>query len=135
MKGAYLLIIKSSKKQRIKIGSLGTLLFDKGFYIYVGSAMNSLEARIARHARKNKKLFWHIDYLLSHAKIVRIFIKPSNKKQECNIAKIIAKNFSSIPRFGCSDCKCNSHLFFSKTNPSRKIKKMIPGLKTFELVL
>ncbi len=135
MKGSYLLIIKNPIKKHIKIGSLGRLVFDKGYYIYVGSAMNSLEARIARHARKNKKLFWHIDYLLSHTKIVGVLIKPSNKKQECNIAKIIAKNFSCIPRFGCSDCKCKSHLFFSKTNPSRKIRKIVPGLKTFELIL
>lgn len=135
MKGFYLLIIKNPIKKHIKIGSLGRLVFDKGYYIYVGSAMNSLEARIARHARKNKKLFWHIDYLLLSGKIVAVLIKSSRRKQECQTARSLAKHFTAVPRFGCSDCKCKSHLFFSKTNPSRKIRKIVPGLKTFELIL
>jgi len=79
MKGSYILLIKLLKDSEIKVGSLGTISFKKGFYVYVGSAMGGLEQRINRHLRKNKKTFWHIDYLLNNrgAKIIKVFYKES----------------------------------------------------------
>ena len=57
MKGCYCLIIKLSNSSKIKIGKkLGEIDFTKGHYVYVGSAMNSLESRINRHLRDEKKL-------------------------------------------------------------------------------
>lgn len=56
MKGCYCLIIKLSNNSKIKIGKkLGKLDFTKGHYVYVGSAMNSLESRIKRHLSDEKK--------------------------------------------------------------------------------
>ncbi len=113
MKGSYVLIIENKKDQNICVGKLGNILFKKGFYAYVGSALNSLEGRINRHKRTDKKFHWHVDYLLDKTEIVEVFYKENNDKEECVIAKSFSK-FDSIKGFGCSDCKCQSHLFYGK---------------------
>lgn len=113
MKGIYILLIEISRKIYAKIGALGKTAFEKGVYAYIGSAQNRLEKRVARHMSKNKKLFWHIDYLLknSFVKIIRVFYKNSKKSVECRIADYFAKTEDLIPGFGCSDCRCKAHLF------------------------
>ena len=113
MKGSYLLLLKIKKPLKIKIGSLGLIKFQKGNYIYVGSALNSLENRIKRHFKKTKKKHWHIDYLTTNknVKILKAVYKISNKKLECKIAKRINKLGKPIEKFGSSDCKCKGHLF------------------------
>ena len=132
MKGAYLLIIKVRKNIYPKIGSLGKIKFKKGNYVYIGSALNNLEKRIARHLRKNKKKFWHIDYLLANknAKIKKIAYKKSDKKQECEIARKIAKHAMPIKNFGSSDCKYESHLFKINKKNLNKIKWFVSGMKS-----
>ena len=120
MKGSYVLVIKNSKDQTIQIGKLGKIFFKKGCYAYVGSALNSLEGRINRHMRKDKKFHWHIDYLLDKTKIVDVFCKKSKRKEECETANIFS-NFESIKGFGCSDCKCKSHLFYVDKNKIENI--------------
>ena len=114
MKGSYILIAGLNKNTKIKIGEMGLIDFDKGYYAYVGSALCGLELRIKRHLRKNKKNYWHIDYLLKKAVIKEVFYKKALKKEECKLAKELGKHFSSIKDLGCSDCKCRSHLFYNK---------------------
>jgi len=109
-KGAYLLILYLPEDKEIEIGSLGKIKFKKGFYIYVGSAMNSLTDRVKRHLKKEKKFHWHIDYFLEHTKILFVVLIPSEEKIECKIAQTIKGD--KIKGFGCSDCKCESHLFY-----------------------
>ena len=113
IKGVYLLLIKISKEIQTKVGSLGMIKFDKGIYAYVGSAQNNLEKRVERHLRKKKRMHWHIDYLLNNrnVKILKVFYKKADKTQECKIAQELNKNETPIKSFGCSDCKCKSHLF------------------------
>ena len=111
MKGSYVLIIENKKDQNIYVGKLGNIFFKKGFYAYIGSALNSLEGRINRHKRKDKKFHWHIDYLLAKTEIVDVYYKQSSKKEECKIAGSFSK-LDFINGFGCSDCKCESHLFY-----------------------
>lgn len=113
MKGSYVLVIKVVKNSLITIGSLGKIHFDKGYYAYIGSALNNLEKRVGRHLTRNKKLHWHIDYLLKNknAKIIKIFYKESPKKEECTIVQFVAQHGKPIKRFGCSDCNCESHLY------------------------
>ena len=113
MRGVYVLVFNIGRKLQAKIGSLGRIKFDEGIYAYVGSAQNNLEKRIARHKSKNKKKFWHIDYLLDSefTKIINVFYKKSGKIEECKIADELGKTEILIPNFGCSDCNCKSHLF------------------------
>jgi Uri superfamily endonuclease len=126
MKGSYILLIELKENLNIIIGKLGKLHFKKGFYVYVGSALNSLESRINRHLRFNKKIHWHIDYLLKYAKITKVFYKVNSKKEECRLSSEFEKRMHFFNGFGCSDCKCNSHLFYGKYN---EIISIIKNLK------
>lgn len=117
MAGAYILILFNPKKRRIKVGKLGLMDFAKGYYFYVGSGMKNLEQRVLRHQRKSKKIKWHIDYITRKFKFIDAKLFSSSKRLECQIAEILGKNLLMIKDFGCSDCHCKSHLFYS-----RKIK-------------
>jgi Uri superfamily endonuclease len=113
LKGVYALIIHLTKDVEVNVGALRKIPFKKGLYTYVGSAQNNLELRIKRHLRKEKRLFWHIDYLLNcgNAEIVEVFHKQASKSEECTIASEINRHGEAIFGFGCSDCRCRSHLF------------------------
>ncbi len=117
MKGCYCLIIHIKKKSSIKIGKkLGEIEFKRGNYVYVGTAMNSLESRLKRHLSSEKKMHWHVDYLLKNenARIVKIIYNVSDRKIECDLSEYLCKKTGSITDFGCSDCNCNSHLYYFK---------------------
>jgi Uri superfamily endonuclease len=113
LKGIYVLIINVAKDINANIGALGKIAFQKGLYAYVGSAQTNLEQRIKRHRKSEKRLFWHIDYLLDNpaAKISKVLFKKANKTAECQTANRIGEKGKPIPGFGCSDCSCRSHLF------------------------
>lgn len=113
-KGTYCLLIHQKANKKIVIGQKGKLSFDKGYYVYIGSAMNSLEGRIQRHLSKDKKLHWHVDYLLDNPQslINEVYFSDDGVKHECELAKSIAENGKEVQGFGCSDCKCNSHLIY-----------------------
>lgn len=113
MKGIYVLLISVANCTNVDVGALGTLRLKKGLYAYVGSAQNSLEKRIARHLRGEKRKFWHIDYLLAHAnvRVMKVFYRKAQRPEECKIAKKLGSEGFPIRRFGSSDCRCPSHLF------------------------
>ncbi len=113
MKGSYIILIKLPKEQTVTIGSLQARHFPGGSYAYVGSAMSGFETRIRRHLRRNKKLHWHIDYLLEKASITGVILCKTNDRAECTIVQALDHQFESVPGFGCSDCRCRSHLFFA----------------------
>ena len=116
MKGCYCLIIHVKKYSKIRIGAkLGYLEFKRGIYVYVGSAMNSLESRLNRHLSSKKKMHWHVDYLLKNrnTKVLDI-IYNTDKKVECYISQYLSDKAAGIRDFGCSDCDCESHLYYFK---------------------
>ena len=112
MKGSYLLVIELKNSKKIQIGKLRNIEFKKGFYVYIGSAFNGVDQRILRHLKKHKNLHWHVDYLLDNSEIVKVFYKQNEKKEECIFAKTMNEELLNIPGFGCSDCACESHLFY-----------------------
>jgi len=111
MKGTYILILKIDKEKTLRIGKLGEIEFKRGLYVYVGSGMNSLIGRVARHFKRFKRTKWHIDYLSIEADEMVVFLIP-NEKIECKLARDFEKRFKPIEGFGCSDCNCSSHLFY-----------------------
>lgn len=114
-KGSYCLVIHVKNDCRIKIGAHGMVDFNKGYYVYVGSALNSLKSRISRHVSKKKKKHWHMDYLSlnKNTEIIQVIYTHCDKKIECDISHEIKKNTTKyIEGFGCSDCKCLSHLYY-----------------------
>ena len=122
LSGTYILVLHLRKRLQIIIGSLGTFAFQRGYYLYIGSAFGpgGLSARIRRHLRQGKKNHWHIDYLLAEAAVIDVWSSTDNDKHECGWARII-EGFSGlqlpIPGFGSSDCTCASHLFYSIKKP------------------
>lgn len=121
--GIYTLILFLPNKIDLKIGKLGKTSFPMGYYTYTGSALGkgatSLRHRIARHLRKKKRKFWHIDYLIANenTSMEAIIVAETNKDLECTINNQI-KNVSGakihVNGFGASDCRknCESHLLY-----------------------
>jgi sugar fermentation stimulation protein A len=121
-RGSYLLLLRIDSERRIGVGKLGDFIFPRGHYVYVGSAMRNLSARMARHSRLRKKLHWHIDYLRHEADGFVGLPVRSSQRLECEIAEALSKTFSAGPaRFGSSDCKCRTHLFYSDANPIEQV--------------
>ena len=119
--GTYALVIRVQQKLSIKVGRLGVCTFLPGYYIYAGSALKGLNARLERHRREEKKMFWHIDYLLEHAEINEIWYCLSTERLECRWNTAITKLPGAeiaVKNFGSSDCKCLSHLTRFVQKPS-----------------
>ena len=81
LNGIYALEIDLCKDVNIRVGALGNVQFKEGCYVYIGSAQRNLEKRVQRHLRKEKKLFWHVDYFLSDesAKIAKVLFRRANR--------------------------------------------------------
>lgn len=110
--GCYQLILSLPLKKTITIGRLGRVAFEAGFYIYTGRARKNLHQRLERHRRKEKKLHWHIDYLLEKATLVDIKTFPG-RFDECKINNDCRDSLDGaviIDGFGSSDCRCRGHL-------------------------
>ena len=132
MYNTYLLIFRVKTYVTTKVGALGTIIFQPGHYIYIGSAKNTLRQRINRHFKRTKPLRWHIDYLTTQhdVEIEKVYITHSKTKQECRIAKLIAHNGIPVPGFGSSDCKCKSHLY--RINGIQNINFERMGMREYE---
>jgi len=122
-KGIYVLFISIGRDISVKVGALGKVKFNKGGYAYIGSAQNGIEKRVTRHLRREKRKFWHIDYLLAqkYVKVEKVLYKESAKKEECKMAQALFKFGSPVRGFGCSDCSCQSHLFKVKEELSSEL--------------
>jgi Uri superfamily endonuclease len=99
---------------------LGSAFFPAGRYVYVGSALRGIVARVARHrrlaAQKTGKLHWHIDYLLVHPLVQWAGEQFLENGVECDISKKIEATdgvTAPVPGFGSSDCRaaCRAHLY------------------------
>jgi Uri superfamily endonuclease len=114
-KGTYLLVIEARENQRLSVGKQSATNFSKGIYLYVGRAKRGLQRRIERHLRKEKKNFWHIDYLLQKAKVQEVWIRR-DFFDECQTAlevrSFLKDSLIPLKKFGASDCSCVSHLFY-----------------------
>ena len=107
---SYQLLIKVTKDIDLKVGKLGRFIFPVGSYVYTGSAKTNIDKRIERHLSKEKKLHWHIDYLLNNDAVKIIDIKKS-EMIECSLNKK-TNGTIIIKGFGSTDCNldCKSHL-------------------------
>jgi Uri superfamily endonuclease len=107
---SYQLTITVARPLTVTVGRLGTFHLQAGRYVYTGSARRNLEARIARHLRREKTLRWHIDYLLT-APGVRIVDVHRSRRAECALNRVVGGSIP-VPGFGASDCRsrCGSHL-------------------------
>jgi len=121
-------LIRLPESVHIRIGKRGRFRFPKGYCVYTGSAKGGLEGRVRRHLRKEKKRFWHLDYLLDHASVTAVFPFANAREDECPLSLETSKMPGAeviVPKFGSSGCRCPSHLAFFrrlKDVPSRESK-------------
>ena len=111
--GIYLLLLDVPLSVTVRVGALGELPFPAGRYAYVGSARRGLRARLARHARREKPLRWHVDYLRMAAEPAAALVWSWRRGRECWLARSIVRlglGRIAAPRFGSSDCGCAGHL-------------------------
>lgn len=106
----YQLLIRIARPLDIAVGKLGRFAFPEGTYVYTGSASRNLEARVARHLRREKTLRWHIDYLLTAPGVSVAEVRRS-RVDECALNQATGGDIVA-PGFGASDCRhgCGSHL-------------------------
>lgn len=117
-KGDYVMVLHLGEEKTLTIGSKGDMTFSAGYYLYVGSAKANLAKRIERHKRKRKQMHWHLDYLRGHCDVVAALPIRSSSDLECDLAQAVRTVADwEIPRFGSSDCHCDSHLFGMRENP------------------
>ncbi len=110
VKGSYAMVIHVRNNLPVTIGGTPIEL-RKGYYLYIGSALNGIKRRLKWHFRKGKKIHWHVDNLTENGKIVDVYYVICNRKIECEIAERIS--LQKIRGFGDTDCKCGGHLFYS----------------------
>jgi Uri superfamily endonuclease len=113
----------------ITVGKLGLVDFRRGYYVYFGSALGGLEARVARHLRPDKKLHWHADYLSEEVPWSWVWQLPDGQRWECVWARGAATEAGvslPAPGFGSSDCRCVTHLV--RLNNLKQVRELLRGL-------
>lgn len=116
--GDYMIILQLEEDKTISVGSLGDIHFPKGFYVYVGSARKNLDQRIAHHRALRKRRHWHMDYLRSACRFVGAIPIRTREDLEHKLAHALSQIAGwTIENFGCTDCRCRSHLFGFAENP------------------
>ena len=98
----------------ITVGRLGIHIFEPGYYLYTGSALNGLVSRISRHIRSDKPYHWHIRLPNSSWTLQRDILDCRKRKNECRWSRQLSSSKTStspMRGFGYSDCKCETHLY------------------------
>jgi Uri superfamily endonuclease len=139
-KGIYCLVFQTSGCT-IRIGALSTLTFRAGWHIYVGSALGSgglqrLNRHISLARLCDKQPKWHVDYLLTSPcfSLMYAVSAVTADRLECQLAREL--NEDEIPKFGCSDCSCTSHLLYRQGDPEQELLtafrklQLDPAIKT-----
>jgi len=142
-RGVYTLIVEIQESIKIIHRSGLFHLLDKGLFTYTGSALGrtstSLEKRISRHLRDNKKRFWHIDNLLDKGGSIKwIFFANTNTGIECVLNQRIIRigGANVIKNFGSSDCKskCGGHLVaFKEMTEDHLLREISHAYRTSDL--
>ena len=139
-KGIYCLVFKNPSCT-VQVGALGEIIFQPGWHCYIGSALGSgglkrLERHISLAARRDKRPKWHVDYLLSSPlfSLGYAICGVTSERLECRLADELGGD--GVPKFGCSDCTCLSHLFYRQCDPQEELIsafrqiRLIPTTKT-----
>ena len=120
--GTYVVVLRNPRPVCLRVGGLGRIAACAGHYLYVGSARGpgGLRARVSRHLRVSIRPHWHIDHLRQHTDPLKVWLLAEPSSQEHNWTGVMHGGRGieiAVPRFGASDCRCASHLFFSGRSP------------------
>ena len=127
--GSYALALRLPSRRKIRVGKLGLVEFPRGHYVYFGSALGGLNARVARHLSNDKQLHWHADYLSAEVPWEYAWQLADGQRWECVWACDAMATMGvdvPAPGFGSSDRRCCSHLV--RVNTARGMKDLLRGL-------
>jgi len=115
--GLYVLLLRLDDNARLHAGRLGSFELEPGWYAYAGSAHGAggLRGRIGHHLRPLTTPHWHIDALRSLAPVRALWWAEAPAACEHALATALGtlpEAAPAVPRFGASDCRCQTHLFF-----------------------
>ncbi|MCG5546362.1 MULTISPECIES: GIY-YIG nuclease family protein [unclassified Halorhodospira] len=106
----YCLTLFLTEAMRVRVGRLGMVGFPAGWWVYTGSARRNMDARVARHLRRDKPRRWHLDYLTGDRRVIVVSVtrhaEPECRRNRRNGGIVV------VSGFGASDCVagCGSHL-------------------------
>lgn len=134
--GVYTIILRVKEQLSLSVGSLGRVNLAVGQYLYTGSALGpgGLDSRVARHLRREKRVFWHIDYLTVNRQVdVSAFVRAEClTRMECRVNEMLLSRLGAecaVLRFGSSDCsECPAHLLWIKDLKLAVLIKKIVGV-------
>ncbi|AFL95821.1 hypothetical protein CL1_1624 [Thermococcus cleftensis] len=127
MRGSYFLVIRLDGDKEIRTKGR-TFRLRAGHYVYVGSAMNSLEKRVARHFKREKRLHWHIDFLLKEAELLRAYLIPSDERLEERLSLEVARRGEPVPGFGAGDVRVKTNLYRFEEEPDETLTEILENL-------
>lgn len=121
-----MLVLHLPESKVIRVGRLGAIEFAPGWYAYAGSALGpgGLAGRLGHHLRPVRKPHWHIDYLRASAEVTEIWMAVGTCLREHKWAAVMGEEPQAglrMPGFGCSDCRCTSHLLYFDHRPDREV--------------
>ncbi len=145
LESSYLLVVRIPTSVEVSLGRK-RWYFNSGYYVYVGSArVFRPYIRILRHFLKEKRRWWHIDYLTSEEYVEVVLGLILYGVSESSLYSYLARvrSFEPVaPGFGASDSPDHvTHLFrFSQSSPDslyEELGRVISGLapRMVELVL
>ena len=129
--GTYVLMLACPRPATVRIGNLGTMQLQPGFYAYVGSALGAggLKARLRHHLQIAARPHWHIDYLRAVCDVVEVWYATDAARLEHRWARAMARLPGAgvpLPGFGSSDCGCAAHLFsYPRLPPIRAFRHQV----------
>lgn len=119
--GTYLIVFHSENSRRVRVGKLGVIDVNVGYYLYVGSAFGpgGIKARVSRHHKKRKTKHWHLDYLSTVLTPIEVWFTYDSQRREHDWADLllVRSDIKPVKGFGCSDCRCAAHFFFRRARP------------------
>jgi Uri superfamily endonuclease len=122
--GVYALWLRLQRPLRLNVGALGEVPFRAGHYLYLGSAGSGLRRRLKRYLQGCAHVFWHIDHLLPHVTLIAICLRKNLRLSECELRRRLAAPphiQEGPPGFGSSDCRCSTHLLYSRASPGKRL--------------
>ncbi|MEM3676870.1 MAG: GIY-YIG nuclease family protein [Candidatus Bathyarchaeia archaeon] len=134
LRGVYILVLRLLEGVHVAVGGLGIHRLDPGLYMYVGKGYgrgsSSVEGRLGRHLSKDKKPFWHIDYLTLNPKFKAeaALYASTAELSECRLARMLIEELGAglaVEGFGSSDCGCKGHLIHA---PKASLEGLIEAI-------
>lgn len=93
--GVYALVLRLPETRLMRIGQLGTFLFEQGWYVYLGSAHGAggVMGRTDVHARSEaeRRKLWNIDWFRAFADLIEIWFAHLPQQWECRWARTVPR--------------------------------------------